>query len=234
MIVPGAGAKDISVSGSSIDDQSPDNEAAVAHSRAPRKNLLLSASIEAGGLKAPVRIRNLSENGAMIDGAALPEVGTALVLRRLEVEIGATTVWRASGRCGIRFDGNVSVEEWVAGVCQPSFGTGQARVDAIQAAIRSGAQLPPESQANSPPVDLAALENRIAEEIAYARRLLDRVGDELTDDPVILQRHGRSLQTFDEACQILDHLGRILGAPNPVAAVQAVTMEELRARLLRK
>ena len=220
--------------GSSIEDQSPEIEPTGARSRAPRKNLLLSASIEAGGLKAPVRIRNLSENGAMIDGAALPEVGSTLVLRRLEVEIGATTIWRSPGRCGIKFDGNVSVEEWIAGVRQLSFGTGQARVDAIQAAIRGGAQLPPESQANSPPVDLVALESRIAEEIGYARRLLDQVGDQLTDDPVILQRHGRSLQTFDEACQILDHLGRILVAPNPAAAVEAVTMEELRARLLRK
>jgi hypothetical protein len=134
----------------------------------------------------------------------------------------------------MKFEGSVAVEEWVAGVRRLSFGTGQARVDAIQAAIRSGALLPAESEATDPPVDLPALESRIAEEIGYARRLLDKVGDELTDDPIILQRHGHSLQTFDEACQILDHLGTILSASNPAAAVEAVTMQELRARLLRK
>jgi hypothetical protein len=170
----------------------------------------------------------------MIDGAALPDVGSALVLRRMEIEIGATVIWRIAGRCGVKFEGSVSVEEWVAGVRRLSFGTGQARVDAIQAAIRSGAPLPAESEATDPPVDLPAVESRIAEEIAYARRLLDQVGDELTDDPIILQRHGHSLQSFDEACQILDHLGAILRAPDAAAAIDAVTMQELRARLLRK
>ena len=86
--------------------------------RSPRKNLLLSATIEAGHLKAPVRIRNLSETGAMLDGAALPDVGTSFTLRRLEIEIGATVVWASSGRCGVAFDGKVSVEDWVAGVRQ--------------------------------------------------------------------------------------------------------------------
>jgi len=222
------------VSGLSTEEPAPEIEPAALRPRPPRKNLLLSASIEAGGLKAPVRIRNLSEGGAMIDGTALPDVGTALVLRRLEIEIGATTVWRASGRCGMKFEGSVSVEEWVSGVRRLSFGTGQARVDAIQAAIRSGAPLPAESEEHDPPVELPPVESRIAEEISYARHLLDKVGDELTDDPVILQRYSHSLQGFDEACQILDHLAKILGAPDPDAAIDAVTMQELRARLLKK
>ena len=66
------------------------------------------------------------------------------------------------------------------------------------------------------------------------RRLLDSVGDDLTDDPIILQRHGKALQNFDIACQILTHLGAIVGARDRGAAVNAVAMEELRARLLRK
>ena len=107
-------------------------------SRASRKNLL-TASIEAGALKAPVRIRNLSETGAMIDGAALPDIGTVLTLRRLEV-VRAVVVWSATGRCGIRFDGVAAVEDWVAGVRQARPAErSQARVDAIQAAVRRGA-----------------------------------------------------------------------------------------------
>jgi len=57
---------------------SDDPEASLAageqHERLPRKNLLLGATIEAGALSAPVRIRNLSETGALIDGAALPDL----------------------------------------------------------------------------------------------------------------------------------------------------------------
>ena len=223
---------------SPINDRTSDPDHPEAgQTRASRKNLLLSATIEAGALKAPVRIRNLSESGAMIDGAALPEVGTALTLRRLEVEIGAVAVWRASGRCGIRFDGKASVDEWVSGVRRPHGAEerSQARVDEIQAAIRSGGSSPaPENPTSAGPIDAGRLNDRIVEEIAYVRRLLDAVGDELTDDPIILQRHGRALQNFDSACQILGHLGAILGSGDRSAAVDAVVMQELRARLLRK
>jgi hypothetical protein len=207
------------------------------HPRATRKNLLLSATIEAGDLRAPVRIRNLSENGALIDGAALPEAGTALVLRRLEVEIGAMSVWRKDGRCGIRFDGTISVDEWVSGVRQPSQSphSGQARVDLIQAAIRSGASVPLENRpASNVPINPENLERRIAEELSYVGRLLDAIGEEFTNDPIILQRHGRALQDFDAACQMLAQLGAIVASDDRAAAVDAVPLQELRARLLRK
>jgi hypothetical protein len=204
--------------------------------RAPRKNLLLSATIEAGPLKAPVRIRNLSETGAMLDGAALPDVGTSFTLRRLEIEIGATIVWASSGRCGVAFDGKVSVDDWVAGVRQiPRLGLpGQARVDAIQSALRSGDLLPIEPAAPTLPVGAPELDQRIAEEIDHAWRLLEAVGDELSDDPVLLQRHGDALQRFDIACQIISHLGAVIGAPDRMAAIENVAMLELRSRLLRK
>lgn len=220
---------------------SDDPEASLAageqHERLPRKNLLLGATIEAGALSAPVRIRNLSETGALIDGAALPEVGTKLVLRRLEIEIGATVMWRAVGRCGIRFAGNVSVDDWVTGKRRPSqlFEQSQAGVDARQAAVRSGATLAADDGAAAtilPDTDL--LETRIAEELAYVRRVLDSAGDALSDDAIVLQRHSGALQQIDVACQVLAELGTILGSGNRVTAAAAVSMHDLRSRLLRK
>lgn len=205
--------------------------------RAPRKNLFMAAEIETDGLKLPVRIRNLSEGGAMIEGAALPGVGATLILRRLQIELAATVIWRTAGRCGIRFGEPAFVEEWVAGRRSPErmFGRGQARVDTIQAAIRSGSAVaddwvPP----TGPAVDDRDLDHRLAEELAYVGRLLDTVGDELSDDPVMLQRHAQSLQNFDLACQIMGHISAILGASDRADAVAAVTLEELRTRLLRK
>jgi hypothetical protein len=208
-----------------------------ALSRASRKNLMLSASIEAGALKAPVRIRNLSESGAMIDGGALPEVGTALILRRLELEIGAMTVWRTAGRCGVRFDGAAAVDEWVAGSRRSPrpADRGQARVDALQSAVRRGAPLPSSDvPASRIPLDFDELESRIAEELAYVGRMLDAVGDELTGNPIVLQRHGRALQNLDAARQILVHLSAIIGSKDRFAAVDAVTMHELVSRLVRR
>jgi hypothetical protein len=207
------------------------------HARPPRKNLLLAASIEAGALSAPVRIRNLSETGALIDGAALPDVGTELTLRRLEIEIGATVMWRTGGRCGIRFAGNVSVDDWVIGKRRTSalFEHSQAGVDARQAAVRSGISLPADNGAPTlAPPRADVLEGRIAEELAYLRRVLDSVGDVLSDDTIILQRHSGALQQIDVACQTLAELGAILGSKDRVAAAAAVNMHDLRARLLRK
>ncbi|MEO5938515.1 MAG: PilZ domain-containing protein [Sphingomonas sp.] len=205
--------------------------------RAQRKNLFLAAEIETEGLKLPVRIRNLSESGAMIEGAALPGVGAALVLRRLQIELPASVIWRTAGRCGIKFSEAAFVEEWVAGrrLVERTLGRGQARVDAIQAAIRGGAVLADDVASPSESVaDDRTLDHRLAEELAYVRRLLDVAGDELSDDPIVLQRHAPTLQNFDMACQILGHISAILGAPDRAGAVATITLEELRTRLLRK
>ena len=205
--------------------------------RSPRTNLLLAATIEAGELKGPVRIRNLSESGAMLEGAVFPDVGEKLTLRRLDLEIGATVVWRAQSRCGVKFDGKASVQEWVSGTAAGSaVRRDQARVDNIQAAVRAG--LPIAGQNDRPMADAGELnrnlEARIAEELAHVARLLDHMGDALTDDPVIVQRHSKTLQGFDMASQILGHLATILTAADRGVAVDAIGMEDLRARLLRK
>lgn len=203
--------------------------------RPPRKNLLLAASIEAEGLKVQVRIRNLSENGAMIDGSVLPRPGTMMTLRRTEIEVGARVVWQAEGRCGVAFDASaVTVEEWVSGKRTVNFAkfSGQERVDAIQEAVRSGATLPTEAPPSAP-ADLANLGDRLVEEIHHVRELLDSLGERLTDDPHVIAAHMESLQNLDRASQILDHLGAILGANDPAAAVDAVAMQELRERLMR-
>ncbi|MEO9130483.1 MAG: PilZ domain-containing protein [Sphingomonas sp.] len=204
--------------------------------RSPRKNVLLSATIEAGKLKVPVRIRNLSESGAMLDGAALPDLGAVLTLRRLQVEIGATVIWCEAGRCGVAFDGLVSVEDWVAGNCLPVrfVKPGQARVDEIQSALRRGDAPLEEAPPPSRPVPVGELEQHIAAEIGMVRRLLETVADELSEDPALLMRYAEALQRFDFGCQVLSHLAAVLSAPDRAAAVAGVTMEELRLRLLQK
>ncbi len=218
-------------------DDPPASEPEPLRPRAPRTNLLLSATIETETLNAPVRIRNLSESGAMIDGAVFPPAGAALTLRRLDMTIEAVVVWCEDGRCGIRFDGKASVPDWVAGASRADAGAmrGQLRVDAIQAALRTGGQQP--IVAARPPTEPHAdhvANERLADELAFVRRLLEAVGDELADDPVVLQRYMRPLQDLDIAGQIIEQLAAVLRAADRGQAVDAVTMGELRARLLRK
>lgn len=202
--------------------------------RLPRTNLLLAAAIEAGTLKTSVRIRNLSESGALLEGAAFPNIGEKLTLRRQDIEIGATVVWRVGARCGVKFDGTTSVAEWVSG--KRSASPGQARVDSLQAAIRAGSPaLGPTDRVSAGQAEIEGdLDHRIAEELAHVQRLLENMGDRLTDEPIIVHRHSKTLQDFDLACQILGHLAAILTAENRGAAVDGIGMEDLRARLLRK
>lgn len=217
-------------------DQSTGPNEAAKPPRAERKALMLSATIEAGPLKAPVRIRNLSESGAMIEGVTLPPVGSATTLQRNEIEIGGSVVWQSGRRAGIHFNGSVSVEEWIAGVKKPPEAMrGQTRVDAIQAAARAGQPV-----VESTPVERTAraevteIDTAIADEIAYVLRMLETVASELADDPLMISRHGAALQSFDIACQILGQLGVIISAGDRSVAIDHIVMQDLRSRLLRK
>lgn len=202
--------------------------------REPRKNLMLAATIEAADVSAPVRIRNMSEGGAMIDGAALPEPGSTLLLNRLELSVQATVVWTRDGRCGLALANRIVVDDWIAGVrrTRPDGNLGQLRVDQIQAAVRSGAALPVDTPPPSAPVvDSRALDQRIARELADLKRVLDQVGETLSDDIDVLMRHEQTLQKFDIAMQTIQYLADLMAAPDRTKAVGEVPMHDLRSRL---
>ena len=202
--------------------------------REPRKNLMLAARIEAAEVSAPVRIRNLSEGGAMIDGAALPEVGSTLVLTRLELSVQATVVWTRDGRCGLRLANRIVVDDWIAGVrrTRTTGNLGQLRVDQIQAAVRSGAALPVDSAPHAAPmIEASALDRRIAGELAKLKQTLDEIGEALADDVDILMRHEETLQRFDIAVQTIQYLADLMAATDRAKAVDDVPMHDLRSRL---
>jgi hypothetical protein len=207
---------------------------------APRTNLLLAATAEVGGRSLPIRIRNLSDTGALIEGAGLPEAGTTVVLTRGDLQVAATVAWAAGSRRGVRFAGPTPVNEWTGGKPKPIDCTGlrdQRRVDAIQAEARakpvSGRDLrAPEGPATQPAA--ADLDSRLADELGFVQRLLEGLGDELVADLLLIQRHGKSLQSLDLVGQILGHVSAILRADDKAAVVEDIGMEDLRARLKRK
>jgi PilZ domain-containing protein len=207
----------------------------------PRTNLLLAATVEAGGLSLPVRIRNLSATGALIEGSGLPDAGMPLVLKRGELQISAIVAWAAGGRRGIKFDGPTPVNDWTGGKPRPLDCTGmrdQRRVDAIQADARggpaSGVAERSADEAAAPQIPQEDLEARLADELGYVQRLLESLGDELITESIVVQRHGRALQSLDLASQILAHVAGIIVSEDRSAAVEQIGMEDLRARLKRK
>ena len=194
---------------------------------------MLAATISAGVVSAPVRICNLSEEGATLDGPRLPEVGTGLMLRRLDRSTFATVIWNHDGRCGLRFKRGISVSDWIGGgEAADNARRGQSRVDQLLLAIRSGAPLPAETEAPAPQLaDAQPIEQRVAAELARVKRMLDEVAEELTDDIDVLTRHDRAMQRFDIAAMTVAELATVLAAEDREGAVAAVHMHELRSRL---
>jgi hypothetical protein len=131
----------------------------------------------------------------------------------------------------------------------------QARCDAIQAefrALQSHGDLPPSPFASRrehgvrksirrdpPPLPAALIPTedllslRLSEELDYARRMLDTMGDALTSDPNLLMRHGTALQSIDIVGQILGHIAAVVRSSDPAGAVERIGMSELKGRLKR-
>ena len=121
-----------------------------------------------------------------------------------------------------------------------SAANGQVRCDMIQAEFRAEPKERRSIRRDPPPLPAALvptddeLKLRLAEELEYVRRILDAMGDSLSNDPAILMRHGVTLQSVDVMGQILGHLANVVRSSDPSGAVDRIGMCELKARLLRK
>lgn len=71
--------------------------------RSRRSNLLMSASIEISGVSLPVKLRNLSAEGALIEAEKLPVEGAKLLFRKAEISIEGRLAWVEGKRAGVEF-----------------------------------------------------------------------------------------------------------------------------------
>jgi len=78
------------------------------------------------------------------------------------------------------------------------------------------------------------LRARLAEELEYARRMLDIMGDSLASDGAVVVRHATSLQSVDIVGQMLGHIANVIRSSDPEGAVDLIGMSELKARLQRR
>lgn len=72
--------------------------------RTNRSPVLLSAKIERDGAATPVRLRNLSEEGALIEGEGLPAEGSQVIFVRNELRAQAKIMWAEGSFAGVKFD----------------------------------------------------------------------------------------------------------------------------------
>lgn len=114
----------------------------------------------------------------------------------------------------------------------------QQHVDAAQAELRADLKAGRRSLFKPPPPNPGrsddVLDQRVAEELELVIRQLERLGDVLVADPILVHRHALQLQSLDLIQQTLGHLGRVVGARDRELAVDRITLVELKARLKRK
>jgi hypothetical protein len=120
-------------------------------------------------------------------------------------------------------------EQAICDAIQAEFRAEQASSD--QRSIRRD-DAPPLDPAQVPTADELRL--RLAEELDYARRMLDAMGDELSADMGVVMRHSVALQTVDIVGQMLGHIASVTRAAAPDLAVDRIGMCELKARLTRR
>ena len=79
------------------------------HSR--RAPVLLAAHIEVRGVAVPVKLRNLSAQGALIQGDRLPAEGSITYFQRNDLRLRCEVKWVEGRYAGIRFNRELEREE---------------------------------------------------------------------------------------------------------------------------
>lgn len=98
-------------------DQSNDTQ----NRRSRRSNVLLAASIEASGAVNRVKLRNLSTEGALIEGKDLPLEGSEVLFRRNNLSVKGRIAWVDGGHAGVSFKEPILQEDVLCNIPSPKY-----------------------------------------------------------------------------------------------------------------
>lgn len=166
-----------------------------------RTNMFVMANLSFGGRSSPVKVRNMSPGGALIDGPVLPLVGTPCRLFRDDISIEAEVVWARSARVGIKFRNRADVSAWL-----PSGRRTQNEVDQAMAIVRA------EALTARPATSYRELESTLLSnvDINATADALAALSDELAEEPAVVARFMTKLQTLDVSVQTLRKLAELV------------------------
>jgi hypothetical protein len=161
-----------------------------------RSSMFLAAVLRSGTEQAPVKVRNMSPNGALIETSVTPIAGSKIDLIRGSLIARGTVMWASTGRCGIRFTSEISVKDWLA----PPNKAEQQRVDDMVAVVKSGGASPRDDRGEpSGPRS----QEQLVDDLHSVLRLMHDLEDDLVHSHETLKRHAIKLQNLDIAMQML-------------------------------
>lgn len=169
----------------------------------PRSNIFIAAMLFHCDGSTPVRIRNMSRSGALIECSELSCEDSEVRLCRGSRIARGRIAWRRGNRAGIRFDGVVDVAGWLPNGDRDK---DQYQVDAIIDEYRSDPAIRFEQLA--PAKAITNLE--LIRQLLGLRESLNQAAEDLVSNAAIVAGHVQALQAIELAAHKLDKLtGRL-------------------------
>ncbi len=166
-----------------------------------RTHLFVAATIYADSGSTPVKIRNMSQSGVLIEGAVLPDVGERITLKRGRLHATGWITWRVERKAGVRLEAAVHVADWMA----RQVSSEQERIDALLSIVRND-----KPGASGTPAGTSAAAS-IEAELAQLRAELGALENALLGDVIVVATHPE-IQTFDISLQRIDRILKQLHA----------------------
>jgi len=186
--------------------------------------MFVTAVLQTGGEHAPVKVRNMSANGAMIDSPMAPTPGTKAHLIRGGLRAHGTVVWSVNNRSGLHFSSELSVREWLA----PPSNVEQQRIDDIVALVKSGASVPPTLGVTPEPAFLPRSDTPLVDDLETVIKLMDDLESELISSEETVARHGMKLQNLDIAMQMVRAISREIAPAGSGDTSSLARLKDLR------
>ena len=97
-----------------MDESSP-----TQNRKSRRSNVLMAASLELSGTSVPVKLRNLSADGALVEGDKLPVEGAAILFRKGDLSVSGHVAWVKGRQAGVSFEHKLNPDQLLRHVPAP-------------------------------------------------------------------------------------------------------------------
>ncbi|MFL6758705.1 hypothetical protein [Sphingomonas sp.] len=167
-----------------------------------RSNIFVVATIASAEAFGPVRVRNMSPYGALIEAAVLPAAGSPVRVSRGHLTASGIVAWHSGNRAGVRFDSAISLADWLPRGVR----TQQQQIDELVYSHKSGTSPRGMAAAGSLTPKRAS---DVRNELLELEQTLRRVAEDLAQDMPTCERHLAQIQLIDVAAQRLAALAAI-------------------------